>query len=182
MPKTLKTIQKISSIARILSKVFFALFTVSSILCLAAYISVIIGFDSVVAHFGDVNIHGFIDNAENLSKGALMAKLSAGFIITAADAILCRLSQKYFENELIVGTPFTFEGANEMKRLGIFAIALPLGSYILAEIVSTVICNLMSASCDLNVDNGGSVSVGIMFIIMSIIFKYGAEVKENRHA
>lgn len=184
MSKTLKTIQKISNIARIFSKVFFILFTVSAILCLAAYISVILGFDTVVAHFGDIHINGFIDNAENLTKGAIMAKLSSGFIITVADAVLCRLSQKYFENELIVGTPFTFEGSREMKRLGIFAIVLPLGSYILAETVSTVIGNLTNTVYEFkyNFDNIGSITVGIMLIVMALVFKYGAEVKENKNA
>lgn len=182
MSKTLKTIQKISSISKTLSKVLFILTTVASILCLAAYICFVAGVDKI-ADLGNIQIYGLLGNTENLVKGEIMAKLAAGFIITTAEAVLCRFSQKYFENELVVGTPFTFEGAKEIRRLGILSIAVPIGSYIVADIIAAVICNLTGVEkVVLDVDNGGAVTIGIMFIIMSLIFKYGAELKENKNA
>lgn len=89
-------------------------------------------------------------------------------------------SEKYFAHELTAGTPFTQNGAKELLRLGILTICIPLGCLILAQIVSGILAGFLNCDDLLKIENGGSVSLGIMFIVMSLLCKYGAERGENR--
>ena len=82
--------------------------------------------------------------------------------------------------EFTDGTPFTLGGAKELMRLGILTICIPLGTQIIAEIVYAVMEQTMQGVTPLQLDNTGSVTLGIMFIVMSLICRYGAELHEGK--
>ena len=83
-------------------------------------------------------------------------------------------------SELADGTPFSFAGAKEMQRLGILTICLPIGTKIVAEIVHAVMEQTMQGVAPLQLDNDGSVTLGIMFIVLSLICRYGAELHKEK--
>ena len=107
--------------------------------------------------------------------------MAVGAIICAGEAVLCRIAGRYFKNELEAGTPFTFDGAKELLRLGIYTICIPVVTVVASEIVYQVMKHFLSNVDKLEIGNAVSVELGVMFIIMSLLCKYGAEIaKDNK--
>ena len=85
------------------------------------------------------------------------------------------------KNELKAGTPFTLSGANELLRLGILSIAIPVFTYMLSNIIYD---SFKAAFIDVQKIDGlngeVSLSLGICLIIISLICRYGAEVTGDK--
>lgn len=96
-------------------------------------------------------------------------------ILCLGEAILAKYSEHYFNREPIDGTPFNIDGANELKRLGILTICIPLITQILSEIVN----GITKETSTLSLDCSGSIMLGLMFIVLSIVCRYGAETLKN---
>lgn len=84
----------------------------------------------------------------------------------------------YFKAEQADGTPFTQRGADRVLRLGILTIVLPL----VAAILSAIVCELLTLPQDAVRDWGnlGSLTMGIVLILASLIFRYGAELETQK--
>ena len=67
----------------------------------------------------------------------------------------------------------------EEKRLGILTICIPIGTQIIAEIVYDALSHIRNKVAPLELDNSGSVALGIMFIVFSLICRYGAECQKG---
>ncbi|MCI6433815.1 MAG: hypothetical protein MR828_03435, partial [Clostridiales bacterium] len=112
-------------------------------------------------------------NSLNQMMGVLLSEL----VFALTDGALFLLSFRYFRQEQADGTPFTKHGADQILRLGIRTIVLPLVAAILAAIVCELFGSLQSASRDWG--NLNSVTMGIALILASLIFRYGAELEEQ---
>lgn len=132
------------------------------------------GADNVVV--GNVTIKGIFENNSEMSINNAYAGMVVFCIMFIIGAILCKFSEIYFKHELADGTPFTLKGAMEIRRLGILNIALSLGGVILTSIIHGIMSHIMGDIEALSLDAGSSVDIGIMFILMSLIFKYGSEI------
>ena len=97
--------------------------------------------------------------------------------------MLAKFAEVYFRNELNAGTPFTIAGVKELMWLGILTIAIPVGSAIAASIAEGIIAGIMqverAAVMDMYFDNDASIVLGIMFILGSLLCRYGAERRED---
>ena len=97
-------------------------------------------------------------------------------------AVLAKFAECYFKNELRAETPFTLAGAKELQRLGILALAIPLGSSLLGSIAEGLAAGLLNTetatAMDLYFDNEASLVLGLMFLLGSLLCRYGAEQKE----
>lgn len=164
---TLEIIQKLSKLGKILSKIMYIACIVGFILCGVSMISILLGIETF--KLGGVSIHGIIETKMNTD--VLMGYIVVGMIICIGKAIVAKYAFNYFKGELEDGTPFNIERSKELKRLGIITICIPIMSQIICEIVLKV----FNISSNIPLDNNGSVSLGIMFIVMSIILLYGAE-------
>lgn len=169
--KTLGTIQKLSRLGKTLSKIAFILTLVAAIMSLAAIVSLRFFPESV--QLGGVTFRPLIEKTD----GQTIAELAAGLILCVGEAVVAWLAQRYFQNELAAGTPFTFAGAKELRRLGICTICIPPGTLVLAEILKQV----LAASSIGGAQSGGSASIGlgVMMIVASLLCKYGAELSDN---
>ena len=108
----------------------------------------------------------------------MIAVLLADAILALTDGTLLAFALAYFKAEQADGTPFTHRGADQIRRLGIRTIVLPL----VAAIVVAVICaafDLPQGSVEWS--NLTSIGLGIALILVSLIFRYGAEL-EARNA
>lgn len=181
MSKSLKTIQTLSKIGKILSKIVFICCIIGFCGCIAGIASLAVGAGSVL-RIGGVNIHGLIENASGLSVGTLYASMVFGMIMTAAEAVVAKFAEVYFKHELAAGTPFTFAGAKEMLRLGILTIAVPVGAMLIGGIVYGVMMCFVEGVQELDANDSISLGLGIMFIVLSVICKYGAELREGTAA
>lgn len=108
----------------------------------------------------------------------VMAVLLSELFFLSADAILLTFAHRYFLLEQSEGTPFSRNGAEQLKKLGIRCIYLPIVAMVIVAVILTC----------LNVERGGdwdnlpSLVTGLVLILAAMIFRYGAELEEQNHA
>lgn len=175
--KTLKTIQTLSKIGKVLCTIVFIFSLIGAIGCAVGLISLAVIPDGF--RLGGVTIHGLIKKSGGVSLGTCYAAMGMGTVLCAGECVLCQFAKRYFVNELEAGTPFTFDGAKELIRLGILTICIPVGTAIIAGIIYGVMSVLYKNIGEVNLSNSVSVGLGIMFIITGLICRYGAEVSQK---
>lgn len=88
------------------------------------------------------------------------------------------LYQNFFSRELDTGTPFSFEVAKVMKHTGIVTLIVGfIGSVVVAGVHETMDI-LFDGIEKMENDYLDSFGLSICFIVMSLLCKYGAEIKE----
>lgn len=103
-------------------------------------------------------------------------ELFAGVFMLTAQAILFGFSEGYLKAEQADKTPFTESGAQRLKRLGIRFIYIP----IVAIAASQVVAVCFGTEVVSGLDNFGSVVTGIVLLLASMIFRYGAELEQAK--
>lgn len=176
--KTLKTIQVLAKIGRIMSKILFILCIVGFCCCIVGIVSFALGLESF--KIGDVTIKGIIEKEAGLSMPAFYAAMAVGIVCFAAEAVLCKFSEIYFRNELADGTPFTLRGAQELKRLGILVVVLSLCAGTVCAIGLAIASRVYPEIGEQPPESIGSVGIGIMMIIASLLCRYGTELREGK--
>lgn len=172
--KSLNAIQILSRIGKVLSKIVY-------ICCLIGVIGCIVGIvclpfaDTGVIKIGGVTIYGLIVNRAGIELNSLYPLMTGAMIVCIGQCVTAKFAELYFKHELAAGTPFTLAGAKELMRLGILTICVPLAALILAQIISGVIMALLGCGKVFKLDGGGNVTLGVMFILMSLLCRYGAE-------
>lgn len=172
--KTLHIIQKLAKIGKVLSKIVAICCIVGAVGCLVGIASLSLG-DFEAIKIGGVTIHSIIGKSAETSIGTVQASIAVGLILCTAEAVIAKLAQSYFQNELAAGTPFTFDGARQMLRLGISIIGISIGALIAADISYVIVNHCFADVADLHLDNSNQVGLGIAFIITSLLCKLGAE-------
>ena len=173
--KTLQTIQKTFRVFQILAKIAFVFSIVGASVCAlgAACAMTWSGGGHVFSLFGQP-IPAF---AEGVDLQRAYAALLSDMVYLTADAILLVLAGRYFKAEQADGTPFTESGANLIRQLGIRCIWMPVTAIVIASVIT--VCLGVERSGDIS--NLPSVVTGIVLILASVIFRYGAELeKQNR--
>lgn len=105
-----------------------------------------------------------------------LSTLIADVVGCAFGGALLWLFHRYLTHELADGTPFTFSGASELRRLGVVTIVLPLVGLCLQAIPYTV----YDLSYPNRMENGASVLLGVALILASLVFRYGAELTRSK--
>ena len=180
--KTLKNIQTLAKVGKIFSKVVFILCIVGGAGCILGIISLALIPEGLVV--GGVTIHALIEQSADVTVNTCYAAMATGIVLCVGEALLSKIAYNYFKNELIAGDPFTLKGAKELFRLGIYAMVIPVAVSIVASIVHAVMRAVLKDVADLDLNNYVSLGFGIMLLIVSLICRYGAEIKgetdENR--
>ena len=113
----------------------------------------------------------------DLRQSAVLAVLLSDMILLVAEAVLLAFAGRYLNTEQAEGTPFTENGANLIQKLGIRCIWMPIVAVVIASVIT--VCLGVERSGDIS--NLPSVVTGIVLILASVIFRYGAELeKQNR--
>ena len=176
--KTLNIIQRLSMIGKILSKIMFIFGIIGFCGCIVGILSMSLGAPTL--KIGGVTLESILNTEADVTVGTVYAAMAAGMILCAGEAVLSKFAEHYFKRELADGTPFDLGGAKELMRLGILAICIPIGTQIIAEIVYAVMEQTLRGVAPLQLDHSGSVALGVMFIVMSLGCRYGAELREGK--
>ena len=174
--KSLQTIQKTFRVFQVLTKIAFVFSIVGASLCAvgALYSAVWYTGGQVFSLLGEpITLHV---GREGMNQ--TMAVLLSDVVCLTADAILLSFTGRYFQTEQTEGTPFTENGANLIMRLGIRCIYMPIVSIVIASVITAI----LGAKKDGDVSNLPSVVTGIVLILASIIFRYGAELEEQNRS
>lgn len=180
--KSLNTIQKLSKIGKVLSKIVFIFSIIGIFGCIVGLLSLNLGKGGMIK-IGGVTLHGLISEEFGYSMKGMTAALSGWLIVCAGEAVLGKFAELYFKNELAAGTPFTLAGARELQRLGILNIVIPTGCAVIGSIVEEVVAGFMEleqgAAVDMYFDNESSMVFGILLIVGALLCRYGAELSTH---
>ena len=176
--KSLKALQTLAKIGKILSTITFVLSIVVGAFCIAGIFSLLVFPADGFKLFG-ATIRGLMEKEADVSTATMYATMSCGIILCAGEAVLAKFAERYFKNELKAGTPFTFDGAKELMRLGILAICIPIGTAILSGIVYGIFKLAATDVANPDIHSGASVGIGVMMIVGSLLCGHGAEISEK---
>ncbi|MGN0714185.1 MAG: hypothetical protein ACI4LN_00080 [Anaerovoracaceae bacterium] len=170
---TLQTIQKTFRVFQILTKVAFIFSIVGASICAVGALCSITWYTGgqVFTLFGEPVT--FFTDSEGANQA--MAAMLSDLVMLTTDAILLGFAGRYFKIEQAEGTPFTANGAELLKKLGIRCIYMPIVAVAIA--VSITVSLGAEESGDLS--NLPGVVTGIVLILASIIFRYGAELEQK---
>ena len=175
--KTLNALQVLAKIGRILSTIVLVFSIVGAALCALGILSLALIPNGI--KIGGTNIQGIVAQKAGWSMPTCYLAMTQGVIICAGEAVLAKFAERYFKNELAAGTPFTFDGAKELMRLGILAICVSTGTLILAAIVYGIFRVTAENVAKPELDNSASVIIGVMMIVGSYLCRHGAEVSDK---
>ena len=169
----LQKIQKTFHIFEILTKIAYifsivgAVFCAVGALCALCYLSC----GQVFSLFGEpITI---FSTTRTMSE--TLAIMLADFVMITVEAILLSFALRYLKAEQAAGTPFTEAGADMLKKLGIRCIWMPIVAMVLASVIG-VCYNVENIGSDSNLP---SLATGVVLIIASMIFRYGAALEEK---
>ena len=175
--KTLRTIQILSKVGKILSKIVFILSLVGGIGCAVGIAVLAVAPEGL--KLGGVTLHSMIEKSDMITLGICYAAMATGMVFCAGEAVLAKIAERYFGNELAAGTPFTADGAKELTRLGICAICIPIVSEIVAEIVFQIMKHGFDDIANFETGDPTSIGLGIALILAGLLCKYGAELSAS---
>lgn len=163
--KSLETIQKLAKIGHILSRIISICSLVGACLCLVGTLLLALGAGALLKFTGG-----------SFAWENAVAVMLVDCIVCIGQYVPARFARDYFALERAAGTPFTIPGADALKKLGILTICVPLGCNLLAVIVLAVMEQLLGGGLSMSPDCGGSIALGIMLLVTSLLCRYGAEV------
>lgn len=177
---TLKTIQTLAKIGKIVSKILYICSIVGFCFCIVGIVSLALG--APTFKLGGVTLETFLFDKAGKTAGTLYAAMIAGAVFCACECVLAGCTVRYLDRELADGTPFTRSGAKALQKVGILTVCLPIAAQIAAQIAQTILSKVMPGVEPLDPEGTSSVSVGVMMILTALVFRYGAELNEAKQA
>lgn len=181
--KTLKTIQTLAKIGKILSCIAFIFACIGFGGSVVGALSAAFG-GGFAIKLGGVTLYDLFGGARYSELEGVCAALLGWMIVCAGEAVVAKFAELYFKRELAAGTPFTLGGAKELTRLGVLTLAVPTDCAVLAAVVSGIAASFLHASeaMDVHFDNGVSIALGVMFLAAALLCRLGAEQTQVRQA
>ena len=177
MSKTLKSIQTFFKVARIVSIVLFVLGIVGAAGCLLSML-LLIAFNGAQS-LGILN--SFVDLEEGFSFASGCFACVSGIISCVGVIVMYAFTRKYCERELADGTPFTYDGAKALFRLGLVFIITPIAMSALIGFAWGM-CWIFDPTMVEPTDLSGDITTGLFMLVTSYIFKHGTELREQKLA
>ena len=170
---SLDKIQKLSKLGKILCSMVF-------VLCIIGVIGSVIGIAFLAAgvdavHIGGITLKSIVRINSGTSIETANIYMAVAIILCSGEAVIAKFAEHYFKEELLDGTPFNMERSKELTRLGIITIGVSIVTEMVAAIVYEIMSCILASTDSLEISNWGSVGIGIAFIIVSLICRYGAK-------
>lgn len=170
---SLDKIQKLSKFGKILCSIVF-------VFCVIGIIGSVVGIAFLAAgvdviHIGGVTLKSIVQTNSGTSIDTANIYMVVAIILCSGEAVIAKFAEHYFKGELLDGTPFNMERSKELTRLGIITIGVSIVTEVVAAIVYEIMSFIFVNTDSLEIGNWGSVGIGITFIIVSLICRYGAE-------
>lgn len=174
--KSLETIQKTYRVFQTLTKIFMILSFVWAGLAGLGLLCGVVWYSGGRVVGGSQEMMQLLMHTDSLKQ--MFGVLLADVVSALTDGILLAYAYRYLKKELADGTPFTQSGADQIQRLGIRTIVLPL----VAVILSAVFYEVFDVAQTLRTESGNlpSLTMGIVLILVSLIFRYGAELEGRK--
>lgn len=178
--QSLSTVQKMFRVLKVLTIIVFVFKIVGAAMSLIGGIG-LLAFGSLGAKFSaaaaDRFYGGILFGGAGVYGGSAVVCFVTAMLL-ACGAVCTQFLIQYFKHEGYDGTPFTFHGAKRLRKVGIIYIAVQSG----ALFVVMIICALFGTTGMIHFgistigSNIAPISSGIVMILLSFIFKHGAEL------
>lgn len=175
--KSLKILQVLAKIGKIASKVVYICCLVGFCGCIFGIIALAVGAD--VVKVSGVTLEVLLKREADTSLSTVYTAIASAILLCAGEACVAKIAERYFKNETERGTPFSIEGAKELFKLGVCVIAIPLCSLVLANIIQEIMAAAMTDVVKAKLEGWSSVGLGAAFIVMSLMCRYGSELKDK---
>lgn len=157
--KFLNVIQKVFKIARVLTVIVICLFFIA-----AGYELTLVAIELLTHGSKAIDKH-------------LIAHALEHLVHFVANGILLVFVFKYIKHEIHDGTPYTEEGAKELKEIGIHIIVHPIITAAIIAIMDVALGQKFPSFFTGTTYIG--VLLGAVLVVVSLILKYGAELENN---
>lgn len=174
----LDKIQKIAKIGKILCSIVFTFCLIGIIGSVVGIAFLAVGVDTV--HIGGVTLKSIVQINSGTSIDTANIYMVVAIILCSGEAVIAKFAEHYFKGELLDGTPFNMERSKELTRLGIITIGVSIVTEVVVAIVYEIMSFIFVSTDSLEIGNLGSVGIGITFIIVSLICRYGAEIEREQ--
>lgn len=178
--KSLKVLQVLAKIGKIVSKVVYICCLVGFCGCIFGIIALAVGAD--VVKIGGVTLDVLLKSEADTSLSTVYTAIASAIPLCAGGAAVAKIAERYFKRELETGTPFSEEGAKELFKLGVYIIVLPLCSLVLANIIQDIMAKVMTDVVKTKLEGWTSVGLGVAFIVMALMCRYGSELNDKRES
>lgn len=172
--KSLQTIQKTFQVFGTLSKIAMILSFVWAGLAAIGLLCVIVW--QTGGNVVGIELEHLLELTETTALTQMIGVLLADLIFALTDGTLFAFAMRYFKAEQTDGTPFTTRGADQIRNLGIKTIVMPL----VAVVLGGIMYSIFDVTVKTDWSNGGSIIIGIVLILASLVFRYGAELEDPK--
>lgn len=170
MRTPLSTIQILHRTGRILSRLAFAVSVIAVVSCTAAVICLTLGVEETASFLASLSV--FDGNT-----GCMYHILISAAVTALGEAVVAKQAVSYFKAELNAGTPFNGGNALRLRKLGIITIVIPLVTAVISDVLYEILIRKFDYfDSGISYATGGSIAIGVMFIILSVLCRYGAEL------
>ena len=170
--KSLKTIQVLAKIAKIICTVLFIVCIVGASCCALSVIILPVTKDVIL--YEDKTFSVVLAEQGTSYIDALTGSV-IGLIVCGVGIFLAKYTELFFKKELELGTPFDKGLVKDMRKMALIHIIVS----IVASIITSIVYFIFKESVpDFNGTydfNGGSIGFGISMLIISLFCDYGAE-------
>lgn len=182
MSRSLHVIQTTAKVTHIVCRVLRVLAIIGTIGSLVGFV-LLLALQGV--SIGGETVAAIVERKEGVPIGAAIVSCLTGAVSSAAAFLVLHVAIPYLSEELADGTPFTASGALHMRKLGIVATVVPLCRETLNGILSAIF-TLIYPAADIVYGGGADIGGGLLLILLSFVFAYGAErdalIKEEENA
>ncbi len=164
--KSLERVQKLSKIISIFVQIIF-------VCCIVGLVGSVLGIIGNLIIGNDAEVWAQIsrDAQVDVSFNMAMCYCVVGAILSAGEVALYYYVKGFYKKELAVGTPFNKEIVKNMQIIGILHIAIPFGTLILSSIVMAIF------RVNIDFSNFGDIGIGLAYLALSLVFDYGADLR-----
>ncbi len=166
--KSLKTVQGIAKFFNVLMHIVFVCCIIGAVCCvLSGAILMVLPEDmpEIVDIMAEMTPEFDVTELKSLGILCLCAA-----IVCVGESVVFGFGCHYTKSVVAAGTPFTMDGAKELRRYGILSLAIPFGAMIVASAISSAVADGLNISVNL--------SGGVLCILLSYLLQYGAELNE----
>ena len=177
--KSLKIIQVLCQIARVIFLILFILCIIGAVGCTIAFIVM-----PIVQNFpvDEGKTMGEIMTEEGVSFPDVYTGLIVGLFSSGVGIFLAKINEQFFVKEINKGTPFDHEIVKDMRKLALTCIITTVAYSIVTAIAVLIVQAINHVDLSFKYDLLSSISWGIFLLIVSLFCDYGAELNEQLEA